>query len=65
MLFRSVLHELTMALQADEMIVMVRGRITHQGPCGDAHTHAALVDAFDGRVRVLAVQGQWVALPCA
>ena len=61
----SVLHELTMALQADEMIVMVRGRITHQGPCADARTHAALVDAFEGRVRVLSVQGQWVALPCA
>lgn len=58
----SVLHELSMALQADEMVVMVNGRIVHHGECGDASTHAALVDAFAGRVRVKEVDGQWVVL---
>jgi len=61
----SVLHELSMALQADEMIILVRGRIAHHGRCDDSRTHQALADAFDGRVRVRPVDGQWVALPVA
>lgn len=59
----SVLHEISMALQADEMVVMAQGRITHQGACADVATHRALTRVFDERIAIHAVQGQWVALP--
>lgn len=59
----SVLHEISLALQADDMVVMREGRIVHQGPCAEAATHAALSQVFDGRLRVRPVDGQWIALP--
>ena len=58
----SVLHEISFALNADEMVVMAQGRVTHQGPCGDAATHRALEAVFDHRIRIHALAGQWVAL---
>jgi iron complex transport system ATP-binding protein len=59
----SVLHEVAMALQADDLVVMDAGRIVHQGPCADAATHRALEAVFGGRIRVIAAEGHWVALP--
>jgi iron complex transport system ATP-binding protein len=59
----SVLHEVGMALHADELVVMDQGRITHQGPCAEPVTHRALEAVFDHRIEVHALQGQWVALP--
>lgn len=59
----SVLHEISMALQADEMVVMDNGRVTHQGSTSEGVTHRALVDVFDHRIAIHGVQGQWVALP--
>ena len=59
----SVLHELNMALQADELVVMDQGRIAHHGACADPATHQALREVFAHRVRVHALAGQWVALP--
>ncbi len=59
----SVLHEITMALHADEMVVMDAGRIAHQGACGAASTHRALERVFTQRIRVHSLAGQWVALP--
>jgi len=59
----TVLHELNMALQADEMVLLRAGRIAHQGPCADAATHRAVEAVFDGRIAVHAVDGAWVALP--
>jgi iron complex transport system ATP-binding protein len=61
----SVLHEINMALQADELLVMAEGRIRHQGPTREAAAHEAVTRVFDGRVRLREVDGQWVALPCA
>jgi iron complex transport system ATP-binding protein len=61
----SVLHELNMALLADELIVMAGGQVLHQGPANDAAAHDALVRVFDGRIRLHPVDAQWVALPCA
>ena len=61
----SVLHEVTMALQSDVLVVMDQGRIRHQGASADPATHAALQDVFDRRLRILALDGQWVALPAA
>ena len=59
----SVLHELNMALQADELIIMASGRVVHQGPPAAAETHAALQQVFDHRLRLVCADGQWVALP--
>ncbi|HMN58012.1 MAG TPA: ABC transporter ATP-binding protein [Ottowia sp.] len=59
----SVLHELNMALRADELLIIQAGRLLHHGPCDAAETHRALVAAFDGRIGVHPVQGQWIALP--
>ncbi|NMM05239.1 ABC transporter ATP-binding protein [Polaromonas sp.] len=59
----SVLHEISMALHADELVIMTGGRITHQGPCSDAATQRALEEVFDHRIAVHQLAGQWVALP--
>ena len=59
----SVLHEIGMALHADELVVMAQGRITHQGACADPATHRALESVFDDRLAVRELDGQWVALP--
>jgi len=61
----SVLHEISMALQADSLVVMAQGRVTHHGASADTSTHAALVDVFDHRIAIHAIEGQWVALPAA
>jgi iron complex transport system ATP-binding protein len=59
----SVLHELTLALQADDLLVIADGRLAHHGACADPRTHAALRAVFGGRVQVHDVGGRWVALP--
>ncbi|MDP3325073.1 ABC transporter ATP-binding protein [Hydrogenophaga sp.] len=59
----SVLHEISMALHADEMVIMAQGRVTHQGSCADALTHRALEDVFERRIAIHALGEQWVALP--
>jgi iron complex transport system ATP-binding protein len=59
----SVLHEITMALHADEMVVMDAGQVLHQGRCTDAATHRALEAVFHQRIGIHSLAGQWVALP--
>ena len=59
----SVLHELTFAMQADEVVVMFAGRIKHQGACSDTASHRAIELVFDERIAIHQLAGQWVALP--
>jgi len=59
----TVLHELTMALHADDLVVLEGGRLAHHGPCSDPAAHRALAGVFGGRVRVHALDGHWVVLP--
>jgi iron complex transport system ATP-binding protein len=59
----SVLHEISLALQADELLIMADGRIAHHGACADAATHRALEQVFDGRIHIQQVAGQWLSLP--
>lgn len=59
----SVLHELSFALLADEIIVMQAGRITRQGACSDPASHAALEAVFEHRIQVRELDGLWLALP--
>ena len=59
----SVLHEIGMALHADDVVVMAQGRVVHHGPCGEPATRAAIEAVFEHRIRIHALDGQWVALP--
>jgi iron complex transport system ATP-binding protein len=61
----SVLHEITLALHADDLLLLEAGRVAHHGACGDPGTHRALERVFDGRIAVHRVAGQWAALPVA
>ncbi|MEY4317887.1 MAG: putative siderophore transport system ATP-binding protein YusV [Pseudomonadota bacterium] len=59
----SVLHEVGMALHADEMVVMQSGRVVHQGACNSTQTHLAVQAVFDHRIAIHALDGHWVAVP--
>ncbi len=59
----SVLHEIGVALHADEMLIVDHGRVQHQGACDAADTHRALEAVFHHRIGIHALGDQWVALP--
>jgi len=62
----SVLHELGIALLADELVVLAQGDLCHQGATSDPATHRALETVFDQRIAVRSDPGQagahWVSL---
>ena len=58
----SVLHEISIALNANRLVVMREGRVVHHGASADPATHAALCQAFDNRIAIHPLNGQWVAL---
>ena len=59
----SVMHDMTLALRADRVVVMRDGCVMHEGSTQDPASHRSIEQVFDERVQVLPVQGQWVALP--
>jgi iron complex transport system ATP-binding protein len=59
----SVLHEVNMALHADELLLMSDGQLIHQGNCQDTASHRALEAVFDQRVSVHTFAGQRIVLP--
>ncbi len=59
----SVLHDLSLALLADRLVVMDRGRIRAEGAGGDPALRAALVDVFQGAIRVERFESRWIAIP--
>jgi iron complex transport system ATP-binding protein len=59
----SVLHDLSLALLADRLVVMDRGRICAEGARDDPALHAALTDVFGGAIRIRAIDSRWIALP--
>jgi iron complex transport system ATP-binding protein len=59
----SVLHEISFALHADELLLMDQGRLVHHGLCSDLASHRALETVFGQRIAVHQLAGQWVALP--
>jgi iron complex transport system ATP-binding protein len=61
----SVLHEIGMALQADDVVVLQAGRLLHHGPCRDAQSRQAIETVFDQRLAIHALGSQWVTLPVA
>jgi iron complex transport system ATP-binding protein len=59
----SVLHEVSVALQAERLLIIAQGQVQHHGACADAATHRALEAVFDHRIQVHTVNGMLVALP--
>jgi iron complex transport system ATP-binding protein len=59
----SVLHDLSFALLADRLVVMDGGRIRAEGSCDDQALHAALVDVFQGAIRIERFESRWIAIP--
>lgn len=58
----SVLHEISLALNADRIVVINGGRVTHHGAGDDEATHRALEAVFDHRIGIHALAGKWVSL---
>ena len=59
----SVLHDLSLALLADRLVVMDRGRIRAEGSGDDPILQAALIDVFDGAIRIARLDSRWIAVP--
>lgn len=60
----SVLHEVSLALQADDIAIVADGRLHHHGSASDSTTHRALEQVFDQRIQIQQAAGMWLALPC-
>ena len=59
----SVLHDLSLALLADRLVVMEGGRIRATGSRDDPALHAVLVDVFGAAIRIVRLESRWVAVP--
>ena len=59
----SVLHEISVALHADDVLILQQGCVLHHGPCDAPAAHRALEHVFDHRIAIHPLAGQWVALP--
>jgi iron complex transport system ATP-binding protein len=59
----SVLHDLPLALQADRVVLMCRGRVVASGAHDDPALHDALCRVFDDAVRIQRVGSRFSALP--
>ncbi len=59
----SVLHDLALALLADRVVVMREGRIVAAAASDDRALHAAIIDVFDGAVRIERFDSRWVVMP--
>jgi iron complex transport system ATP-binding protein len=59
----TVLHEIHFALRADHIVMLSKGKLHFQGPSQDPRTHQALIELFDGRIRLEKLGDDWVALP--
>ncbi|MDH5857020.1 ABC transporter ATP-binding protein [Lampropedia aestuarii] len=59
----SVLHEVSIALQADDLVIVDKGRIKHIGACNDPATRAAVEAVFEHRIHVRQVGQVWTAVP--
>lgn len=58
----SVLHDLTLSLLADDVVVMQNGTIVHHGSSQDPATHQAMTSVFDQRIQIVSHNGQTLAL---
>jgi iron complex transport system ATP-binding protein len=59
----SVLHDLNLAMRADQVVLMHQGRVVIQASPDDPLLHQALIDVFERRMSIQRVAEQWVVLP--
>ena len=59
----SVLHDLSLALLADRLVLMKAGRVVAEGAAGDPTLQAALIDLFSGAIRIERIGAWWTAVP--
>ena len=59
----SVLHDLSLALQADRLLVLHAGRVGADGACADPAVQAVLEHVFDHAVRIERSGAQFIAVP--
>ena len=59
----TVLHDVGLALLADHVVVMQKGRVLGQGSSHDPELHRLIEAVFEHRIRILGLDGQWVVLP--
>jgi iron complex transport system ATP-binding protein len=59
----SVLHDLNLAMRADQVVLLHQGRLVIQASPDDPLLHQALIEVFEGRMSIQRVADQWVVLP--
>jgi iron complex transport system ATP-binding protein len=59
----SVLHDLSIALLADHLLVLEGGRVRGEGSPDDPTLRATLVEVFGGAIRVERLNSRWIAIP--
>lgn len=59
----TVLHEIQYALRADHIIMIKQGNLHFEGASNDPATHQALIELFEGRIRLEKLGNEWVSLP--
>lgn len=59
----SVLHDLSLALAADRLVVLASGRVRATGHRDDPAVHAALAEVFHHAIRIERLGAHWVAVP--
>lgn len=59
----SVLHDLSLALQADHLVVMQAGQVQAVGAAGDGRVHAVLQEVFGHALRIERIGERFVAIP--
>jgi len=58
----TVLHEIQFALEAENLILLGKKGVHHQGKSDDPLTHQALIDLFDGRIELRKLGNRWAAM---
>lgn len=59
----SAVHELSLALMADQVLVLSQGRVLALGNTSDPALHRAIESVFDQAVAIERIQGRWIAVP--
>ncbi|HEX4879762.1 MAG TPA: ABC transporter ATP-binding protein [Limnobacter sp.] len=59
----TVLHEISLALLADDLLVMQSGKLQHAGPSHEPAAHMALQAVFEHRLSIHQVNNRWLVLP--